>query len=294
MQRQLFKPLLLHHIQNDQEADTTEDDQPCRRQVQKDVILIGDQVSQPSQNIEARVVKGRYGMEHADSQRTKRRIILYEHDEAQNGSQCFKKQSHEKNRAHKLNDPLEAVHVQRFLGKQPSPDADALSRRQNQANADGCHSQSADLNEHRHHGLPERGKMVRHVNGDQSRYTHRTGRGKQGIHKGNLRIRPDGNGKYKNHSSGQDYKRKAHCNQPAGRLFFQKIYEKHDFVFSSSISSYMILPSKNTAFFSVLFLLDKQFAQKTRTIGRLPMQKRRQISSRTEREKFSHKKKARQ
>ena len=75
---------------------------------------------------------------------------------------------------------------------------------------------------------------------------------------------------------------------------FQKIYEKHDFVFSSSISSYMILPSKNTAFFSVLFLLDKQFAQKTRTIGRLPMQKRRQISSRTEREKFSHKKKARQ
>ena len=294
MQRQLFKPFLLHHIQDDQEADTTEDDQPCRRQVQKDVILIGDQVSQPSQNIEARVVKGRYGMEYADSHRMKQRIILYEHDKAQQGAQRFKKQRHEKDRAHKLDDSLEAVHIQRFLGEQPSPDADPLSCRQDQSDADGCHSQSADLNEHRHHGLPERSKMVRHVNGDQSRYTHRAGGGKQGIHKGNLRVRPDGNGKYKNHSSGQNYKRKAHCNQPAGRLLFQKINEKHDFVFSSSISSYMILPSKNTAFFSVFFLLDEQFAQKTRTIGRLPMQKRRQISSRTEREKFSHKKKARQ
>ena len=231
MQGKLFKTLLLHHIQNDQETDAAEDDQAAGRQVQKDVVLIRDQIAQPAQDVKARVVEGRHGMEHADPERPWQGIIPAEHEKAQDGSRNLKKQRHQKDRPHQLDDPPEAVHIQSLLGQEPSPDADALSGRQDQSHAHGGDAESADLDQHRHHRLPEGGKMIRHVNGDQTRHAYGAGGGEQSVHKGHLRIRPDGNGQHQKHGAGQDHRREAHRDQPSGRLLFQKIYEKHLFSF---------------------------------------------------------------
>ena len=74
-------------------------------------------------------------MKYADSKRMRQRIILDENEEAENRTRHFKKQRHEKDRPYQLDDSPEAVHVQRLLGEQTSPDADPLSRGKNQSHA---------------------------------------------------------------------------------------------------------------------------------------------------------------
>ena len=85
----------LQNIQNHQEAQASEDDQETGGHVQQDIRLIGDQVPQPAQNVKARVVEGRDGVEHADSQGVHRVVILGEYDEAENGPHRLKAEGHE-------------------------------------------------------------------------------------------------------------------------------------------------------------------------------------------------------
>ena len=82
MKHKLLEFSLLQNIHNDKETDTAKENQSAGGQIQQDILLIRDQISQSAQNIKSRIVKRRNGMEYTDSKGMKCRIILTEYDKA--------------------------------------------------------------------------------------------------------------------------------------------------------------------------------------------------------------------
>ena len=175
MQRELAKAALAPNFHDDQKTDTAKDDQPCRHQIEQDIILIRDQVLQAAQHIKARVVERRHRMEQCDAKGIHGRIILHEYDEAEQGAHALKQQGQLQHRLDELDEPAVGAHVPGFLDQLPGLQADTFSRRQDQGDADACHAEPADLDQRRDHGPSEHSKVIGSVDGDQSRHTDGTG-----------------------------------------------------------------------------------------------------------------------
>ena len=177
---------------------------------------------QPSQNVESRVIKSGDGMEDADSRRMQRRVILAEYQEAKKRPSRLKAQGHHEYCLHQPYDSFVCIHVQRFLDQHPALNANPLACRQYQAYADRCDAQASDLDQDRHHRLPEYGKMIRNIRRDQSSHADSAGGSKERIDHRYFCSVFYGNWKQKQECSQQDYKRESRCNEPPRRLISKK------------------------------------------------------------------------
>src|SRR5699024_6677733 len=164
-----------------QESQTAENDQDTGDHIQKHIIPVRDQVLKSSQNIEARVVKGRDRMEDTDTQCMYRRIILYKYDKTQHCAGALETKGRKKHRLDQFNDTLITVDVQRLADHDSGLYADTLLDRKHESHAHRSHSQTSDLDQRRNDALTEGGEMIRCVNRDQTSHTDRAGRCEQRV-----------------------------------------------------------------------------------------------------------------
>ena len=211
---------LAPHVQNHQEADAPEDDEAAGGQVQQHVALVGDQVPQAAQNVEARVVEGRDGVEHTDPQGLGQGEILGEHDEAEGGAHQLEPQGEEQHILYQAHHTFCPIHSQGFFHQHAAAHAHLFPGGQNQAHADGGNPQAAHLDEGRHHRLAEHGEVVRHVDGDKAGDAHGAGGGEQGVDKAHRGVVTHGDGQKQQPRAQEDHQGKAHDDEPARRLPF--------------------------------------------------------------------------
>ena len=211
------------YVHNDKEADAAQNDQHAGDQIQPHAVMVGDQVAHAAQNIEARVVERRDGVEHADPCGVQRREVPHEHREAPHRPGQLEPQCEDQYAPHQADHAFQTVHVEGLAHEGAALEADAPPRGQRQPHTDGGDAQAPHLDERRHNELAHGGEGIGGVHHDQAGDADGAGRSEQRVGPCDRLPRPDGHRQLEQQRTQQDDQRKAHCDQTRGGLPFYKI-----------------------------------------------------------------------
>ena len=169
------------HVPHREEPESANNDQCHGDEIQRNVVGIVEQGVIASEDIESGVVECRPRMEQSIACSFQRRVISYEHKEAQDGPGDFVDQRESQKDLQEIDQTAHATEVhcrgQDLSGFQ----ADFPSHDQGDHDRQRCHTQAADLDQHTENRAAEEIEGVPRRNGGESRHADRAAGHKQRI-----------------------------------------------------------------------------------------------------------------